>query len=124
MEPKLRAVVVDDNPEIQRLVTLALQGTGRVDVVGLADDGWYGAELAVCMQPDLVVIDINMPRMNGFQATHEIKHALPETKVLMMSATYDPEIRKVALDCGADAFMPKRDIQSCAEYLSRLFPET
>jgi len=120
--PRLRAVVVDDTPEIACAIQLFLEHTGRVENVGMASNGQLAIELVDVLRPDLVVMDVNMPVMNGLLATGEIKRFHPETKVLVVSADSDPELLSSALDCGADDFMPKSNLHMLSYHIARIFP--
>lgn len=121
--PRVRAVVVDDNPEMARLIQRCLECTGRVENIGTANNGRLGVELVDALRPDLVVMDVNMPVMNGFLATTEIKNLLPDTRIVVVSADDDPEVASTALECGADDFIPKTNIEMLRFQIARLFPE-
>jgi DNA-binding NarL/FixJ family response regulator len=94
---RIRAVVADDMPEAQKVTIEALERDGLVEVVGRADNGVMAVELVEALVPDLVVLDINMPRLTGLEAAKLIKESLPLTKVLVISADDDPEIALCAL---------------------------
>src|SRR5512133_1945142 len=78
---RIRAVVADDSPDMQRVMAWTLERDGLVDVVGTADTGSMAVALTEAMAPDLVVLDVNMPNMNGFEAALLIKKSSPETKI-------------------------------------------
>lgn len=120
--PLIRVVVVDDSPEVADVIQLFLNYTGRVKNVGRADNGRMAVELVDSLRPDLVIMDVNMPVMNGFLATAEIKTLLPETKILIVSADDRPETGLAALECGADGFMPKSNLHTLASQIALLFP--
>jgi DNA-binding NarL/FixJ family response regulator len=121
--PLIRVVVVDDSPDVADVIQLFLRYTGRVENVGKADNGRMAVELVDSLRPALVVMDVNMPVMNGLLATAAIKSLLPETKVLIVSADDDPEMALAAFDCGADGFMPKSNLQMVGYHITRLFPQ-
>jgi two-component system, chemotaxis family, chemotaxis protein CheY len=101
-----RAVVVDDDRLIRELLTGILRNEG-FQVVGEADDGQRG--LAVCQkeQPEIVFLDINMPKMNGIQALIEIKKRCPATHVVMVSGESDVDTVRQAVTHGADGYIIK-----------------
>jgi DNA-binding NarL/FixJ family response regulator len=80
-------------------------------------------ELVDALRPDLVVMDVNMPVMNGFLATMEIKNLLPDARIIVVSADDDPEVASTALESGADDFIPKANIEMLKFHVARLFPE-
>ena len=105
---KLRVLVVDDQPAVCEVVADTIQFAGH-DIVGTAKDGKEAVERAKELQPDLVVMDILMPRMNGVDAMKEILAAKTAKRVLLMSGEYrslgvtrDEMIRQ-----GAAGFMEK-----------------
>ena len=120
----LRVVVVDDLPEIAELMVDVLEMMGRVDVVAVAHDGFEAIESVQAFDPDLVIMDVNMPRMNGLNATLSIREMDAAAKILIMSSEDGPDTRVAALDAGADAFISKDNIvQNCRVQLRQMFPE-
>jgi len=119
----LRAVVVDDTPEILRTAVELLELDDQIEVVATATNGLEAISAVRAYDPDLVVMDVNMPRMNGLIATLCIKEMDTGAKIVIMSSDDDPAMRIAALDAGADAFLPKSDMMShCRVQLRRLFP--
>ncbi len=106
-QQRLRVVVADDMPHLLNAISRILERLG-IEVVATANNGIGAVRAAQRLTPDLVILDVNMPWLSGFQAAVHIKRRLPETKVLLMSADDDAEIGLVALDCGADGFTSKR----------------
>ena len=119
---RLRAVVADDISDMRKITVGVLEHDGWVDVVGTTDNGVMAVELAEALLPDLVVLDINMPKMTGLEATWRIKQILPQMKILVVSADDDAEVALCALDCGADAFLWKGNlVKQCHTQLARMF---
>jgi DNA-binding NarL/FixJ family response regulator len=99
--------LVDDVPDLRSLVRLALTMDGRFEVVGEAGDGQEGAALADELQPDAVLLDLAMPRMDGLTAIPEIRRACPEARILAYSGfETDAMALQVIQICG-DAYMEK-----------------
>jgi DNA-binding NarL/FixJ family response regulator len=73
-----------------------------------AEDGEDGLRLARELRPDVVLMDIAMPRLNGLEATRQIKAAQPETKVIVLTIHDEAPYRKAARESGADAFLAKK----------------
>jgi DNA-binding NarL/FixJ family response regulator len=102
-----RVLIVDDDPLVRSALTLMLGGQGDVEVVGEAGDGHAGVELAGDLQPDVVLMDIRMPRLNGLEATRRL-HANPDPPRVIVLTTFDADEHVVgALAAGADGFLLK-----------------
>ena len=103
----LRISIVEDDPIMRLGLKQLLDHQPNISVVGMAEDGDRGVKLALELKPDLILIDVGMPHLDGIAATQQIKTALPEVKVLMLTShTADTEII-AALSGGADAYCVK-----------------
>jgi CheY-like chemotaxis protein len=103
--PRPRVLVADDHAEVSKAVCrlLALE----CDVVGHVEDGSAAVEAAQRLQPDVIVIDLNLPHVNGLEACRQITQVNPAIKVIVFTATNDPDIRERAFALGASAFVSK-----------------
>ena len=107
----IRVVVVDDDEDFLWLIRLSLQLEHDITVIGEAEEAETGVALALREQPDIVVMDLMMPRIDGFEATKRIKRSRPAVKVLAVtSLSLDNAIRQEMSRSGADAFLGKRDV--------------
>lgn len=105
--PPLRVLIVEDDPMMQLGLEQTLMGQPNLTLVGQAEDGYLGVEAALRLKPDLVVMDIGLPRLDGIAATQQIKQALPDVRVVMLTShTTETEII-AALSSGADAYCIK-----------------
>ncbi len=103
----LRILIVEDDPIMQLGLAQSLEEQPYFDVVGQADDGYLGVQAALNLKPDLIVMDIGLPRMDGIAATQQIKQSLPDVRVVMLTShTTETEIF-AALSSGADAYCIK-----------------
>ncbi|MFS8095982.1 response regulator transcription factor [Lentzea alba] len=102
----LRALVVDDHPLFRRGVMAALIDNG-IDVVGEASGGTAAVELAGQLQPDVIVMDLNMPDLGGVEATRRIVAAQPSTRVLVLTMFDDDESVFAAMRAGARGYLVK-----------------
>ncbi|MGL6338701.1 MAG: response regulator [Waterburya sp.] len=103
----LRILIVEDDPIMQIGLKHLLSSQPRKLVVGMAEDGHRGVAAALSLKPDLAIIDVGMPHLDGIAATQEIKAALPDIKIIMLTShTADTEII-AALSSGADAYCVK-----------------
>jgi two-component system sensor histidine kinase/response regulator len=115
-------LVVDDTPSLRALTRLALQGTG-FEVVGEAGDGLEAVEQAERLRPDLVLLDLAMPVMDGLEALPLLRRALPAAKVVIVSGFDRKAMESQVLDAGADAYLQKGLAPEVSlEALRRLFP--
>lgn len=120
--PPLRVLLVDDDPAFAELITCVLSLDG-VDVLGHAHDGAEGVELTLELEPDVVVMDVRMPRMDGLEATRRIVGAVPGARVLVVSSSKDPDDVERARDAGAAGYLPKdRAATELCEWLGLLRP--
>ncbi len=112
-----RVLIADDHPLFVDGLRNMLAARG-VRVIGLAKDGVEARELANSLKPDLILMDINMPRMNGLEATRLIKADQPQIKVAMLTTSTAEEDIFEALKVGASGYFPKG--MSADEFMARL----
>ncbi|MFD2466311.1 response regulator [Amycolatopsis silviterrae] len=106
-EPVIRVLIADDQPLVRRGLSLILSPNASFDVVGEAEDGARAVALARELRPDVVVMDVRMPVLDGISATRELAAAVPGCRVLALS-TFDLDEYVVgALRAGACGFLPK-----------------
>ena len=105
--PPLRLLIVDDQPLIRRALAMIL-GTGAgIEVVGQASDGQVAIDMAMDLRPDVVVMDLQMPRLDGVAATREITSRLTDTRVVVLTTFDDDELVFDAIRSGAHAYLLK-----------------
>ena len=103
----LRILIIEDDPIMRLGLKQLFSSQPDKLVIGMAEDGDRGVKLALELEPDLILIDVGMPHLDGIAATQQIKMALPIVKVLMLTShTADTEII-AALSSGADAYCVK-----------------
>ncbi|MFE2878557.1 response regulator [Streptomyces roseus] len=103
----IRVLIADDQPLVRRGLALILAPDPAFEVVGEAEDGARAVALARELRPDVVVMDIRMPVLDGVQATEELARTLPESRVLALSTFDMDEYVVAALRAGAYGFLPK-----------------
>lgn len=103
----IRVLIADDQPLVRRGLALILGPDPEFEVVGEAEDGARAVALAQQLRPDVVVMDIRMPVLDGVKATGELARILPETRVLALSTFDMDEYVVAALRAGAYGFLPK-----------------
>jgi two-component system, NarL family, response regulator DegU len=103
-------VVVDDDVSFRQALRAFLEGDGRLDVVGIAGTGAEALALVVELKPDVVSMDLEMPVMNGIEATKAILHHFPETHVVVVSGPDFKGNRNAVLSVGAEVVIPKERV--------------
>ena len=103
----VRAVIVDDTADLRLLLRLILERDGDISVVGEAEDGLQGVEVAGRLQPHLVMLDLAMPVMDGLEALPRIKAASPAATVVVLSGFEAGAMQTRSMGAGADAYLQK-----------------
>jgi DNA-binding NarL/FixJ family response regulator len=107
MEPVARILIVDDHEMLRRGLRALLSGDARWVVCGEGENGKVGVEKVRQLAPDLVILDVTMPVMNGLDAAREIRQFAPSIKILVFSMHDSPAMRTEFRRVGADAFVLK-----------------
>lgn len=105
----IRVLLADDHTIVRQGVRLCLEAMGDIEVVAEAEDGQLAVQLANQLRPDVAVVDLTMPRLNGVEAIRQIRRDLPATEVVVLSV-HDSEPYVVqALRAGAAGYVLKRN---------------
>lgn len=104
---RLRVLLVDDHAMVREGLRSILEGYRDLEVVGEAGDGIEAVKLARTRRPDVVVMDINMPRLDGVSATRQIKHDRPSTAVIGISVQDSSQVEQAMISAGATTFLRK-----------------
>ena len=107
MPDQIRVLVVDDIPETRDHLTKLLGFEPDIDVVGSASSGHEAVEMAARLRPDVVLMDINMPDMDGIAATEQLSSAVPTAAVVMMSVQGEADYLRRSMLAGAREFLVK-----------------
>jgi len=103
----IRVLVADDSPTALRSVCDYLEFAGGFEIVGTASDGLNAVQLASARKPDLVLLDLNMPRVNGLEAALQIRLSSPDLRMIVFSELNGPAIAEECRRHGADSFVHK-----------------
>lgn len=103
----IRIAIIDDHQLFREGIKRILEMESSFEVVGIGSNGEEGCEVARTLQPDIMLMDINMPIMNGVQATEKIKGISPETKVIILSIHDDENYVHQAFSSGASGYLLK-----------------
>ena len=107
MSQQIKLLIVDDHPVFRQGLRDVLETDPRIHIVGEAADGEIAIELAYQLSPDVILMDINLPTINGLQVTRKIRSQLPHIYVIMITGYDDAEQVFHALRSGASAYCPK-----------------
>ncbi len=113
VQPARRVLVVDDHPSFRRCARTLLTAEG-FEVVGEAEDGTTALALAAELEPELVLLDVQLPDVDGFEVTSRLLARDPELKVVLVSSRERTAYGEVVATCGACGFISKGDLSGSA----------
>jgi DNA-binding NarL/FixJ family response regulator len=100
-------LVVDDHALVRAGLVALLRNADRIEVVGAAADGREGVELATRLEPDVILMDLSMPVLDGLSATRLIRESSPSSRVVVLTSFADPQHRSDAIAAGAVGYLQK-----------------
>jgi DNA-binding NarL/FixJ family response regulator len=103
----VRVLVVDDHALFAEALMLTLGIDDRIQVVGSASSGTEAVSLAQALNPDVVLMDVHMPSMDGIEATRHVRRVSPSSRVVIVSAARSPELAAHARLAGAERYLTK-----------------
>ena len=115
-------LLADDNDLFAEALTVTLELDGRLDVIGRARNGQEAIELAAALRPDVVLMDVNMPVLDGVEATREVRQLSPETRIVVVTASASTDDERRASAAGASAYVRKGGF--AAELFDAVFSAT
>jgi len=107
MNETVRVFLCDDVPDIRMLMRFALEEDPELRVVGEADDGVAAVEGIASMQPDIVLLDLSMPGLDGLEVIGRLREVAPQTGIIIFSGFAADRMSVVALGQGADRYLEK-----------------
>jgi DNA-binding NarL/FixJ family response regulator len=107
LHTSVRILLVDDFTPWRQSVSSILLAKPELQVVGEASDGPEAVEKAVELKPDLILLDIGLPTLNGIEAARQIRKVAPESKIIFLSQESSPEIIEEAMNLGASGYVIK-----------------
>ena len=108
----VRILVVDDFEPWRRFASSLLRGKPELQVVGEASDGLEAVQKAVELKPDLILLDLHLPRLSGLEAARQIRKLAPESKIIFLSQESSDDIVQAALSLGAWGYVVKASAAS------------
>ena len=107
MDRSVSVLIVDDSPVVREGLRALLQADGKITVVGEAENGRQAVRAAEELRPEVIVMDVKMPELNGVQAAWLILHKSPSTRIVMLSSYTDDRFIQDASQCGAIGYLSK-----------------
>jgi DNA-binding NarL/FixJ family response regulator len=104
---RVRVLIVDDHPLFAKTLEAMLAGHPELEVVGTGSDGIEALRLASALVPDVVLMDVDMPVLDGLAATRRITDLLLPSRVIVLTASEETDVSRAALRAGASAFLTK-----------------
>jgi DNA-binding NarL/FixJ family response regulator len=124
----IRILIADDHPVVRHGLRTLLEVQQGWEVVDEAADGLEALEKADRLNPDVILLDVSMPKMNGLEACRLIRKAVPESEILIVTQHESPQMMREALEAGARGYVVKsnagRDLLSAVEAVSQHKPYT
>ncbi len=105
----VRIVVVDDFERWRRAIVSILQEDPEIEIIHQAVDGLEAVEKCQELKPDLVVLDVGLPKLNGLEAARQIRVVSPDSRILFLSAQRSPDVIREALSIGAAGYLLKEN---------------
>jgi DNA-binding NarL/FixJ family response regulator len=119
----VRILLVDDHPIVRQGLKTLLEGRRGWEVIGEASDGAEAVEKAKDLTPDVMVLDVTMPRMNGLEACRVLRRQSPKIEILFVTQHDSPQMMREALEAGARGYVVKsnaaRDLLEAVEAVSQ-----
>lgn len=107
MDHRTRILIADDDARVRRSLRELVESFGNVEIVAEAEDGAAAVKAVTLHQPDIALMDIRMPQLNGLEATARLKRDVPHTRVIIISIDNAPQVVRRALGAGARGYVPK-----------------
>jgi DNA-binding NarL/FixJ family response regulator len=109
---KIKVLIADDHALVRRELKKILRDEASIEIVGEADNGRAAVQLAAQLNPDVVLMDVAMPELNGIEATRQITQELPQTKILALSLHDNETYVRHMTQAGAKGYLLKNTIES------------
>jgi two-component system, NarL family, response regulator LiaR len=110
---RTRVLIVDDHEIFRKGLRSVLESCPELEICGEATNGIEAVDKAKQIHPDIVLMDISMPYLDGLQATRQIRREVPDSQILLLSQHDSPHMLAAALKAGASAYVTKSQVSQC-----------
>ena len=118
-----RVLIADDNPQVRQELRTLLPLAADLEIVGEAADGLEATRLAQTLEPDVILLDLEMPVMDGYQAARQIRAACPSCRLVALTVYGDAASRDQAAEAGVDVFLVKGvSVETLVQAISNVSP--
>ena len=114
-----RVLLADDHALMRQILGAILESYPNLSIIGEAANGMEAVEMAAALKPDGIIMDINMPKIDGIEATKQIKAAQPAVSIIGLSVIDDKYVREAMKEAGAEAVLLKDEIKKLHEAMRR-----
>lgn len=104
---RIHVLLVDDHPLLRKCLAELLFDQPGIDLIGEATDGEEAVEMALQLRPDVILMDVSMPKMDGIEATRRIKESAPDIRIIGLSSHERGEMESTMRNAGADDYLVK-----------------
>jgi two-component system, NarL family, response regulator LiaR len=120
---RIRVLVADDSATALACICKYLEFEGLFEIIGTASDGLQLVQKTIRLRPDLVLTDLSMPRLNGLEASTELRRLFPKLRIVMITQLSGLSLKDECVRCGADGLVEKSQMpEKLMEEVSKLFP--
>ena len=110
--PSVRILVVDDYEPWRRVISRTLEKQPELKIIGEVTDGLAAVQKGEELRPDLVLLDIGLPHLDGIEAARRLRRLSPQSKIIFVSQWSSADLLQEAVDVGAEGFVSKMDVGS------------
>lgn len=103
----ITVLIIDDMEEMRSLLRDVIEACAEFHVVGEAEDGLRGVHVAEATQPDLILLDLSMPRMDGLEALPRLRQVTPQARIVVLSGFGEERMSSIAVERGASTYLEK-----------------
>lgn len=105
----VRVLVIEDAEIWRKFILTLIQESPAYEVAAIAENGLDGVQKAKKLQPEIVLVDVGLPRLNGIEAARQIRKACPQIRIVFLTENTDPAVVTAAFEVGADGYVVKSD---------------
>jgi DNA-binding NarL/FixJ family response regulator len=106
-QPLIRVLIVEDHLPFRRFISASLNENSTLQIIGEVSDGLEAIQKAVQLKPDLILLDIGLPTLNGIEVARQIRQRVPQSKIIFLTTELDAAVVQEAASLGASGYVAK-----------------